>query len=60
MYGSEYKKKCFNHFNSDANQTLENVTKQTENFCNFIIENGFNFFILYSNFIEVQKNEKQI
>ena len=55
IYGERYVKDCFKHYTLRPKDDSEEATGQ-DNFA-FIIETGFNLYILYSNFLEVQTED---
>lgn len=55
IYGERYVKDCFKHYTLRPKDDAEEAFSQ-DNFA-FIIETGFNLYILYSNFLEVQTED---
>ena len=55
IYGEKYIKDCFKHYTLRPKDAAEEESAH-DTFA-FIIETGFNLYILYSNFLEVQTED---
>lgn len=61
LYGEKYVKDCFKHYMLRPKDNEEDPIQfsQIHDNCSLIIECGFNLYILYCNFLEVQKDDNQ-